>query len=72
MVKRVKAEGENAKISVRNARRDGFEALKKYQKDGLAEDIAKDGEAAIQKETDSYNKKIEEVIAAKEKDIMTV
>lgn len=72
LVKKVKAEGENAKISVRNARRDGFESLKKYQKEGLAEDLAKDGEAAIQKETDLYNKKIEEIIAAKEKEIMTV
>jgi ribosome recycling factor len=72
LVKRVKAEGENAKISVRNARRDGVELLKKYQKDGLPEDVAKDGEAIIQKETDSYNKKIEEILAIKEKEILTV
>ena len=72
LVKRVKAEGENAKISVRNARRDGVELLKKYQKEGLPEDVAKDGENIIQKETDSYNKKIEEVLAIKEKEILTV
>jgi len=72
LVKRVKAEGETAKISIRNARRDGVELLKKFQKDGLPEDVAKDGEAVIQKETDSYNKKIEELLAAKEKEIMTV
>ncbi len=72
LVKKVKAEGENAKISIRNARRDGVEQLKKYQKEGLPEDVAKDGEAAIQKETDFYNKKIEEILAHKEKEIMTV
>ena len=72
LVKRVKTEGETAKISIRNARRDGVDLLKKYQKDGLPEDVAKDGEDALQKETDSYNKKIEETLAIKEKEIMTV
>jgi ribosome recycling factor len=72
LVKRVKVEGENAKISVRNARRDGVELLKKYQKEGLPEDVAKDGEATIQKETDSFNKKIDEILAVKEKEILTV
>jgi len=72
LVKRVKAEGEHAKISVRNARRDGVDVLKKYQKDGLPEDVVKDGEAVLQKETDSYNKKIEEILALKEKEILTV
>jgi len=72
LVKRVKNEGETAKISVRNARRDGVELLKKYQKEGLPEDVVKDGEAAIQKETDSFNKKIDEALAVKEREIMTV
>lgn len=72
LVKRVKAEGENAKISVRNARRDGVDLLKKYQKDGLPEDVDKDGESILQKETDNYNKKIEEALAVKEKEILTV
>jgi ribosome recycling factor len=72
LVKRVKAEGEHAKISVRNARRDGVDILKKYQKDGLPEDVVKDGEAVLQKETDSYNKKIEEILALKEREILTV
>ncbi len=72
LVKRVKTEGETAKISIRNARRDGVELLKKYQKDGLPEDVAKDGEAALQKETDSFNKKIDEVLSQKEREIMTV
>ncbi len=72
LVKKVKASGENAKISVRNARRDGVELLKKYQKEGLPEDVVKDGEATLQKETDNYNKKIDEALSAKEKEIMTV
>jgi ribosome recycling factor len=46
--------------------------LKKYQKEGLAEDVAKDGEAAIQKETDNFNKIVDEALATKVKEIMTV
>jgi ribosome recycling factor len=72
LVKRVKGEGENAKISVRNARREGVDLLKKYQKDGLPEDVVKDGEAELQKETEAFNKKIDDIVTAKEKEIMTV
>ena len=72
LVKQAKTEGETAKVSVRNARRDVIDAHKKYQKDGLPEDVCKDAEAVIQKETDAFNKKIDEIIAAKEKEIMTV
>ncbi len=72
LVKRVKSECENARISIRSARRDGVDLLKKYQKEGLAEDVAKDGEAAIQKETDNFNKIVDEALATKEKEIMTV
>jgi ribosome recycling factor len=72
LVKKVKSEGETAKISVRNIRRDGVDLLKKFQKEGLPEDVVKDGEDALQKETDSYNKKIEEILAIKEREIMTV
>lgn len=72
LVKKAKAEGENAKISIRNARRDGIEALKKAQKDGMSEDIVKDSEGAIQKEVDTFNKKVDEILAAKEKEILTV
>lgn len=72
LVKKAKAEGENAKISIRNARRDGIEALKKAQKDGMAEDIVKDSEGVIQKDVDAFNKKVDELLAAKEKEIMTV
>ena len=59
-------------MSVRSARRDVVDAHKKFQKEGLPEDVCKDAEANIQKETDLFNKKIDEIIAAKEKEIMTV
>lgn len=72
LVKKSKAAGENAKVSVRNARRDAIETLKKLQKTGMPEDIVKDSEISIQKETDAFSKKIDELLAAKEKEIMTV
>ena len=72
LVKKVKAAGETAKISLRNARRDGIESLKKAQKEGLAEDIVKSSEEEIQKITDKYNKKIDSLVSAKEQEIMTV
>lgn len=72
LIKKAKAAGENSKIVVRNARRDAIEALKKAQKDGLAEDMEKDYEDKVQKVTDSWVKKIDELVSAKEKDILTV
>ena len=72
LIKRARAAGESAKVVVRNARRDVIEAPKKLQKEGLPEDVEKDQEAAAQKETDAAVKKIDELIAAKEKDILTV
>ncbi len=72
LVKQSKQEAENAKISVRNARRDAVETIKKGVKDGIAEDIGKDSEANVQKIHDKYVKKIDEVFALKEKEIMTV
>ncbi|MDD2550079.1 MAG: ribosome recycling factor [Bacteroidales bacterium] len=72
LVRQVKAEGENARVSIRNARRDANEEFKKLQKDGLAEDLAKNAEAEIQKITDNYNKKIDELLAIKEEEILTV
>lgn len=72
LVKQARTAGENAKVSIRNARREVVDAHKKFQKDGLPEDVCKDAEAQIQKETDAFNKKIDEIIAAKEKEIMTV
>ena len=72
MCKNAKSEGENAKIVVRNARRDGIEKLKKGIKDGLPEDVEKDSEADLQKIHDRMVKKVEELLAAKSKEIMTV
>jgi ribosome recycling factor len=72
LVKRAKGEGENAKVAIRNARRDAMDQLKKLQKDGLPEDIEKDDEEKVQKFTDKYVKRVDEVLDAKEKDIMTV
>ena len=72
LIKKVKTAAENAKIVVRNSRRDAIDALKKAQKDGMPEDMQKEYEQNVQKETDSYVKKIDEVAAAKEKEILTV
>ena len=72
LAKQAKADCEDAKISVRNARRDAIEQLKKMIKDGLPEDVEKDAEASVQKIHDKYIKKIDEMFAAKEKEIMTV
>jgi ribosome recycling factor len=72
LVKQVKHEGEGAKVSIRNARRDANEELRKMHKDGLPEDEMKKGEIDIQKITDDHSAKIEKVIEAKEKEILTV
>ncbi len=72
IVKQVKEEAEKARVSLRNTRRDCVESFKKSQKDGMPEDEAKNGETEIQKVYDKYSKKIDEVVAAKEKEIMTV
>ena len=72
LVKQCKAEAETAKVSVRNARRDAIEGLKKAIKNGMSEDVEKDAENAVQKLHDKYLKKIDELFAAKEKEILTV
>ncbi|MCC8020317.1 MAG: ribosome recycling factor [Rikenellaceae bacterium] len=72
LVKQVKADAETARVSLRNARRDAVEAFKKAQKDGMPEDVAKDGEGDAQKLIDRYTKKVDAMIAEKEKEIMTV
>ena len=61
-----------AKVSVRNARRDAIDALKKAVKDGMAEDEQKNSEAKLQKVHDKYIKQIDDLYAAKDKEIMTV
>jgi ribosome recycling factor len=73
LAKQSKQEAESAKISVRNARRDAIEALKKAIKsEGIPEDVEKDAEGEVQKVHDRYIKKVDELYAAKEKEIMTV
>jgi len=72
LAKQVKSEGEEAKISIRNARRDAIDALKKEIKNGLAEDEEKDAEGEVQKIHDKFIKKVDEMLALKEKEIMTV
>lgn len=73
LVKQSKGEAENAKMSVRNARREAIEGLKKAVKnDGMPEDVQKDAENTVQKIHDKYVKKIEDLFAAKEKEILTV
>ena len=72
LIEKAKAAGENAKVSVRNARRDAIELLKKAQKEGMPEDVQKDHEQLVQKETDAFVKKVDELVTSKEKEIMTV
>jgi ribosome recycling factor len=72
LVKRAKAEGEHAKVGIRNLRRDANESIKKAQKSGLPEDLAKDAEAKTQKITDDFIAKVDKHLEAKEKEIMTV
>ncbi|MDO4691574.1 MAG: ribosome recycling factor [Porphyromonadaceae bacterium] len=73
LVKQVKSDAEEAKIRVRNVRRDTNDAVKKSIKtDNTPEDVAKDAEAEVQKLHDKYIKRIDELFAEKEKEIMTV
>ena len=72
LVKQSKGEAENAKVSVRNARREAIEGLKKEIKNGLSEDVEKDAENDVQKLHDKYMKKIDALFAEKEKEILTV
>lgn len=73
LVKQVKGDAEEAKIRVRNVRRDTNDAIKKSIKtDNTPEDVAKDAEAEVQKLHDKYIKRIDELFAEKEREIMTV
>ena len=72
LVKQVRSEAETARISLRNARRDAVDAFKKAQKEGMPEDESKDGETQSQKLLEKFSKVLEEVLAKKEKEIMTV
>ena len=72
LVKQVKEYSENAKISLRNVRRDANDGLKQLQKDGTSEDLIKDAESNVQNITNDYAAKIDTILVAKEKEIMTV
>ncbi|MFM2155610.1 MAG: hypothetical protein RL516_359 [Bacteroidota bacterium] len=72
LVKKAKAEGEHAKVGIRTFRKDANDNVKKAQKNGLPEDMAKDAEDKIQKLVDSFVVKIDKHLEAKEKEIMTV
>ncbi len=72
LVKRCQGEGEHSKVAIRNIRRDAIENVKKLQKNGLSEDVAKDGEAEVQQITDKFITQVDKVLAAKEKEIMSV
>lgn len=72
LAKQCSREAEECKVAIRAARRDGIEKLKKAVKDGLSEDNEKDAEADLQKIHDKMMKKVEELLAAKNKEIMTV
>ncbi len=72
LVKQAKALGEDAKVSLRNARHKLMDFIKKQVKAGFPEDGGKRKEEEVQNMINSYAKKVEEIISAKEKDIMTV
>lgn len=72
LVKRAKTEAENAKISIRNIRRNANETAKKLKKEGVPEDEVDKLETDIQKITDDYSEKVDKILEIKEKDIMTV
>ncbi|PLY03666.1 MAG: ribosome recycling factor [Desulfuromonas sp.] len=73
MAKLAKSIGENAKISVRNSRRDANDMLKQLEKEKeISEDDLKRGEKEVQDLTDGYVKKIDEVVAAKEAEVMEI
>lgn len=72
LVKKAKAEGEHAKVGIRNNRKDALDFVKELKNDGLSEDFSKDAETQIQSITDNYVKKVDEQLDVKEKDIMTI
>jgi ribosome recycling factor len=72
LVKQAKSEAEDAKIGIRNARKDANTDIKKLEKDGVSEDVCKNAEDDVQNLTNSYIKKIDELLAVKEAEIMKV
>jgi len=72
LVKQVKHEGEQGKISIRNIRKDIMDSLKQLQKEGASEDEIKRAEENVQGITDKHTKQIDEILDKKEQEIMTV
>ena len=73
LVKEIKKYAEDAKVSIRNARRDGIDKAKSMQKDGdITEDELKAAETEIQKITDKYIEEVDKTITAKETEIMSI
>ncbi len=72
LVKKCQGEGEHSKVAIRNIRRDALEHIKRLQKNGLSEDIAKDTEANIQEITNKFIAAVDKHLSAKEKEIMAV
>ena len=72
LVKDVKKKGEDAKVAVRNVRRDGNDFLKKLGKEDVSEDEIKELEDQLQKLTDKFGKDIDKLVEAKSKEIMAV
>lgn len=72
LAKQAKAEGEHAKVSIRNVRREHNDELKKLKDEGVSEDMIKNGEEAIQKITNEFTARVDEILKDKEKEIMTI
>ena len=72
LVKRSKSEGENAKVSIRSQRKEANEMVRSLKEDGLSEDEIRNSEDEIQKLTDIFTKKVDELVDLKEADIMKV
>lgn len=72
LVKKAKAEGEHAKVGIRNNRKDALDMVKMLKTDGLSEDMTKDAENEIQNVTNVFIKKVDDLVDLKEKDIMTI
>jgi len=72
LVKMARSVAEQAKVSIRNGRKDANDHIKGMKKDGMSEDEAKDAEAAVQEFTDKYSHRVDAHLEVKEKDIMTI
>ena len=72
LVKQVKSEVENTKVSIRNIRHKANTEMKKLGKEGVSEDIVRDAESSVQDLTDAFSNKVDSLCSKKEEDIMTV